>query len=159
MGNYFKLLRRAYVPEGAEAFNKPTTWNKEALMAKTKGKQVSLDTMVRYFMKTYNIATRKDVDKILDRIDRLEKLVLNVSSLKGQRLRGTRLGPPGVRARSVLTATDMVLGVTKRYKSGVGFKEIQSQTGFEEKKIRNIIFRLDKLGKIERVNRGTYRAV
>ena len=55
--------------------------------------------------------------------------------------------------------TDMVLDVIKRYKSGVGFKEIQSQTGFEEKKVRNIIFRLDKIGKIRRVSRGIYVAV
>ena len=114
-------------------------------MARKKGKQVSFDTMVKFFMKSYNIPTRKDVERIMERIDRLEKLVLNVASLKGQRLRGTEAGGSGNRTRSVLTATDMVLDVIKRYKKGVGFKEIQAQTGFEEKKIRNIIFRLDKL--------------
>jgi Fic family protein len=129
------------------------------MMTRKKGKQVSFDTMVKFFMKNYNIPTRKDVEKIMDRIDRLEKLVLNVSSLKGQRLRGTDMGGPGNRVRSVLTATDMVLDVIKRYKKGVGFKEIQAQTGFEEKKIRNIIFRLDKIGKIQRVGRGIYTIV
>lgn len=128
-------------------------------MNRKKGKQVSFDTMVKFFMKNYNIPTGKDVDKIIARIDRLEKLILNLSSLKGQRLRGTDLGGAGGRTRSVLTATDMVLDVIKRYKSGVGFKEIQTQTGFEEKKVRNIIFRLDKIGKIRRVSRGIYVAV
>ena len=128
-------------------------------MTRKKGKQVSFDTMVKFFMKNYNIPTRKDVDKIMARIDRLEKLVLNVSNLRGQRLRGTDMGGSGGRSRSVLTATDMVLDVIKRYKKGVGFKEIQAQTGFEEKKIRNIIFRLDKIGKIQRVGRGIYTAV
>ena len=128
-------------------------------MNRRKGKQVSFDTMVKIFMKSYNIPTRKDVDKIIARIDRLEKLILNVSALKGQRLRGTDMGFSGARAKSVLTATDMVLDVIRRYKNGVGFKEIQAQTGFEEKKIRNIIFRLDKIGKIKRVSRGIYVAV
>ena len=31
--------------------------------------------------------------------------------------------------------------------------------GFDEKKIRNIIFHLDKLGKIKRINRRNYLAV
>lgn len=128
-------------------------------MTRKKGKQVSFDTMVKFFMKNYNIPTRKDVDKIMARIDRLEKLVLNVSSLRGQRLRGTDASSTASRTRSVLTATDIVLDVIKRYKKGVGFKEIQTQTGFEEKKIRNIIFRLDKIGKIKRVGRGIYTAV
>lgn len=128
-------------------------------MTRRRGKQVSFDTMVKFFMKSYNIPTRKDVDKIIARIDRLEKLILNLSALKGQRLRGTDMGFAGGRAKSVLTATDMVLDVIRRYKNGVGFKEIQAQTGFEEKKIRNIIFRLDKIGKIKRISRGIYVAV
>lgn len=128
-------------------------------MARKKERQVSVDTMVRLFLKTYDIPTKKDLDKIITRLDRLEKLALNVSSLQGQRLRGTARRDAGKRARSVVTATDMVLDVTKRHRGGVGFKEIQSQTGFQEKTIRNIIFRLDKLGRIKRVNRGIYTAV
>ena len=128
-------------------------------MEKQKARRVSVDTMVRFFLKYYDIPTKKDVDKIIARIDRLEKLVLNVSSLQGKRMRGVgRRGSPG-QTLPVVTATDMVLDVTKKNKNGVGFKEIQSQTGFNEKKIRNIIFRLDKLGKIKRINRGIYTAV
>ena len=123
-------------------------------------RQVSVNSMVRLFLKTYDIPTKKDVDRIMDRIDRLEKLVLNVASMQDQRLRGTaRRTTGGRKPRPVVTATDMVLGVTKMHRSGVGFKEIQHQTGFGEKKIRNIIFRLDKLGKIKRVERGIYTAV
>ena len=85
--------------------------------------------------------------------------MLNVSSLQGKRLRGVGQRGSTGQPIPVVTATDMVLGVTKKYKNGVGFKEIQSQTGFDEKKIRNIIFRLDKLGKIKRINRGIYTAV
>ena len=127
-------------------------------MARKKGKQVSVDTMVRFFMRAYDIPTKRDVDKILARIDRLEQLVLNVSSQQGERMRGTAPSGSIGLALPVVTATDMVLDVTKRFKSGVGFKEIQAQTGFGEKKIRNIIFRLDKLGRIKRIERGVYTA-
>ena len=139
--------------------NHPVSPDKEAKMATKRKRQVSVDTMVRLFMKSYDIPTKKDIDKVLARIDRLEKLVLNVSSLQGKRLRGVgRRGSPG-QTLPVVTATDMVLDVTKKNKNGVCFKEIQSQTGFNEKKIQNIIFRLDKLGKIKRINRGIYTAV
>jgi hypothetical protein len=38
----------------------------------------------------------------------------------------------------------------------VGFADIKSRTGYEEKKLRNIIFRLNKIGKIKRKERGVY---
>jgi len=37
--------------------------------------------------------------------------------------------------------------------------DIQSQTGFEEKKIRNILYRLHRNGKIKRKSRGVYTVV
>ena len=39
-----------------------------------------------------------------------------------------------------------------------GFSDIQAKTGFGDKKIRNIIFRLNKIGKIKRKSRGIYIA-
>jgi predicted transcriptional regulator of viral defense system len=44
-----------------------------------------------------------------------------------------------------------------RYPEGIDFKTIMKTTGFEDKKLRNIIYRLDSLGKIERVRRGSYK--
>ena len=40
-----------------------------------KKKSVSFDAMVKFFMQHYNIPTKKDVDRIMDRLDRLEGLV------------------------------------------------------------------------------------
>ena len=42
---------------------------------------------------------------------------------------------------------------------GTDFATIQAKTDFDEKKIRNIIFRLNKIGKIKRKSRGIYIAV
>ena len=127
-------------------------------MDRKKAKRVSVDSMVRFFLKSYDIPTKKDVDKIIAHIDRLEKLVLNISSLQDPGLRGTAQRGSIGQPRSVVTATDMVLDITKRNRRGVSFKDIQSQTGFNEKKIRNIIYRLDKIGKIKRIVRGIYTA-
>ena len=119
-----------------------------------KTKNVSFDAMVKFFLRNYNIPTRKDVDKIITRLDRLEKQIKTLSSARGRR---SALGRPG-RGRAGITASDTVLEVINDYKEGVGFAEIQNRTGYNEKKIRNIIFRLDKIGKIKRISRGIYVA-
>ena len=125
-------------------------------MAKKRGKAVSFDAMVKYFMQTYQVPTRKDVDKLLERLDHLEKMI------KAAGGSGRTRRPPAEktsRAKAALSASDAVLEVIKAYKEGVGFGEIQEKTGFGEKKLRNIIFRLNKMDKIKRVGRGVYLAL
>jgi DNA-binding IclR family transcriptional regulator len=56
-------------------------------------------------------------------------------------------------------AADAVLDAIKRSKQGLKFADLQSKTGYPDKKIRNIIFRLNKLGKIKRHTRGVYVAL
>ena len=123
-------------------------------MARRKGKSVTFDAMVKFVIRQYNIPTRKDVDRLMVRLDRLEKLIKAGSPAKDRQIPRSGRGRPT--RRSAITASDTVLEVIGRFKNGVGFADIQAKTGFGEKKIRNIIFRLDKLGKIKRVNRGIY---
>ena len=126
-------------------------------MAKKKGKSVSFDAMVKFFMQYYNIPTRKDIDKLASQIDRLEKLIQK--SMDGGKDRWvSETGVKGKKTarKTTLTPSDMVLNVVKRFKNGAGFAQIQERTGFEDKKLRNIIFRLHKMGKIVRKSRGIY---
>ncbi len=127
-------------------------------MAKKKGKSVSFDAMVKFFMQHYNIPTKRDFDKLIERMDRLEKAI-KTSNLHGEiaHTAGSKSSKAVASAsRSAKSSTDMVLEVIKRSKKGVGFSEIQTRTGFGEKKLRNIIYRLHKTGKILRKNRGIY---
>ena len=59
---------------------------------------------------------------------------------------------------AALTATDRVLGIIKRSKKGVDAPTLIKKTGFEDKKIRNILFRAAKQGKIKKAGRGIYVA-
>ena len=120
-------------------------------MPRRKGKTVSFDAMVKFFMQNYNIPTKKDVDHLIARLDRLENLIK--SSMDSYNTR-TQIA----RRNTSLTAVDIVLDTVKRAKQGIDFAQIQAKTGFEEKKIRNIIFRLNKTGKIKRKSRGVYIA-
>ena len=57
------------------------------------------------------------------------------------------------------TATDTVLLVIKRSKNGVTTADIAEKTGYDRRKIANIIYTLRKLNKITSPSRGVYKKV
>jgi len=57
---------------------------------------------------------------------------------------------------SQLTATDQILQIVRRSRKGVDVPALKVKTGFDDKKVRNIIFRASKEGKIQKVGRGIY---
>ena len=125
-------------------------------MVKKKGKSVSFDAMVKFFMHNYDIPTKKDVDRLMAKLDHLETL-LRAAVPNHQKRGGAKKGDLDM-AGVPTTAIDIVYAVIKRFKEDVGVDEIQARTGYDKKKIRNIIFRLHKAGKIVRRRRGRYTA-
>ena len=121
-------------------------------MTKRKGKPVSFDAMVKFFMHNYNIPTKRDIDGLNDRLDRLEKLIKAMPPR-------TRRSAAKSNDASPASATETVLELIRRSKNGIGIAEVRKQTGYDDKKLRNIIFRLNKIEKIMRVSRGSYKAV
>jgi hypothetical protein len=55
-----------------------------------------------------------------------------------------------------VTATDAVFSIIEHSKDGVGTAAIKTQTGFKDKKIHNIIYKLKKQGKIKSKKKGVY---
>lgn len=118
-------------------------------MAKT----ANLDSMFKAVMKSYDLPSKQDIEKLSAKLDRIEKLIKQTS--------GKAAGAAGSKAkssidRSEMTASGAVLKVIKNSRKGADFSRIQLKTGFEDKKLRNIIFRLNKIGKIKRETRGLY---
>ena len=66
---------------------------------------------------------------------------------------------PARKKTSKLTDTDKFLNIIKRSKKGVTPQTLIKKTGFDDKKIRNMIFRATKMGKIKSVSRGIYVGV
>ncbi len=54
------------------------------------------------------------------------------------------------------TDTDKVLNIIKRSKKGVTTQTLIKKTGFDAKKIANMVFRATKMGKIKSVSKGVY---
>ncbi len=129
-------------------------------MTRKKGKAISFDAMVKFFMQSYEIPTKKDVERVVERLDRLEKMLKASGVSAGRRRTASRKPAAGVkvRGRSGDTAMQQVLQVITDLKQGAGFADIKAQTGFDDKKIRNVIYRLTKLQQIERKSRGVYVA-
>ena len=128
-------------------------------MIKKKGKAVSFDAMVKFFMQYYDLPTKTDIDKLADRLDRLDMLVREVvaGGAAGGRLTGAARRRKAGKPHAAMTAADTVYAALKTFKTGADLADIQAKTGFGEKKLRNIIFRLHKLGRIQRQSRGVYR--
>ena len=122
-------------------------------MPRKKGKSISFDAMVKFFLHTYDIPTKRDVEKLIARLDRLETLISSGPTTTAGRRKVGRKRNGGV------PAADAVLEAIKRSKQGLKFADIQAKTGYPDKKIRNIIFRLNKLSKIKRHSRGVYVAL
>jgi len=60
------------------------------------------------------------------------------------------------KAKPQATATEQILGIIKRFKKGVDVPTLKEKTGFDDKKVRNIVFRASKEGKIKKFGRGIY---
>ena len=107
--------------------------------------------MVKFFIQYYNIPTKEDVDRLMKKMDHLEKVVTRSTGIwNGRSVSSVKKTP--------ITSSDVTLKIIKRSRKGVGFPEIHAETGFEEKKLRNIIYNLHKMGKIVRRSHGVYIA-
>lgn len=126
-------------------------------MARKRRKPASFDAMVKLFIRNYDIPTRKDVDMLMAKLDRLESLI-KAGALAGNGKPGTGNGSQRRKNSKAGTASEAVFQIVKRSRGGVGFADIRSKTGFDEKKVRNTIYRLHSMGKIARKSRGVYVA-
>jgi len=114
----------------------------------------SFDAMVKFFQQHYNFATKQDINRLVEKIDQLEESIKD--ALMTPQKTNRPKAPPPQKNRAKQSASDTVLQVISNAKTGINFSEIKTKTGFEDKKLRNIIYRLGKLGKIKNKKRGIY---
>ncbi len=105
----------------------------------------------------------EETEKLIVEVDKMEKAKAKAVKKSKRRppvkLRAKKKArvkkPPARKARR-LTDTAQVLKIIKRHKRGIDLKKLRHRTGFQDNKIRDIVFRARKTGKIKRVNRGVY---
>jgi hypothetical protein len=63
-----------------------------------------------------------------------------------------------IRTAKTATAAEAIYQVIKSKKAGIDTSDLIKETDFEEKKVRNIIYKLKKQNKIKTAKRGVYVA-
>ena len=106
-------------------------------------------------------ALEKKMEKLLQTAEKGTK-AKTASKPKATRARTTR-AKAVKRAKTTarkkapqITATDQILRIVKRSKKGVDVPTLKKKTGFDDKKVRNIVFRASKEGRIKKSGRGIY---
>ena len=98
-------------------------------------------------------ALNKDVKALRNKID---KLLASAGKKAKTGKRAPVKKTPAKKRPAKLTATDKVLKIIKGSKKGVDGRTLMKKTGFNEKKVWNILHRVYKQGRIQRAGRGMY---
>ena len=103
-------------------------------------------------------ALEKKLEKLITAFDKDKKVKAKPAVKKAapKKRRAPAKKAVTKKKRLKMTATDKVLCIIRRSKKGVNVSTIKTKTGFDDKKVRNIIFRTTKEGKIKKVGRGVY---
>jgi hypothetical protein len=97
------------------------------------------------------------ISKDLEKMSRqIQKLTSSIAKEKGTAQRAS-MPKPVAPNKGKKSGTQTVLDMIKKSKTGIDAGTLIKKTGFEDKKIRNIIFKAWKEEKIERVGRGVYK--
>ncbi|PIE61079.1 MAG: hypothetical protein CSA29_05230 [Desulfobacterales bacterium] len=109
------------------------------------------EQFIKILFHRLDIPSMEDIRRLNARLDNLEQLMYRKRSLES--------GKKGIRPKRKKSASAIVLEIIGHHPDGTDFKTIKAATGFDDKKLRNIIFRLFSNKKIERVKRGVYRVL
>jgi hypothetical protein len=111
-------------------------------------------------------ALQKDITAIGKKLDALLKAVekggrakvAKASKAKAVKAKPAKKAPkaPAKKKAVEVTATDQVLNIINRLKKGVDTATLMKKTGFNQKKVANILYRSFKAGKIKRADKGIY---
>ena len=106
-------------------------------------------------------ALAKKTERLVKAVDKLEKAKASGKQKTKTKAKTTKKAPAkktSAKKAAALTATDQVINIIKRAKEGIDIPTLIKKTGFEDKTIRNIVFKASKQGEIKRAGRGIYVA-
>jgi cell division septum initiation protein DivIVA len=100
---------------------------------------------------------QKKIDSFIKAIETGEKSQTKVTKAsKAKALKAKTKKAPTKKKAAKVTATDQVLNIINSSKNGVGAATLMKKTGFNQKKVTNILQRTFKAGKIKRAAKGIY---
>ena len=105
-------------------------------------------------------ALAKKTESLLKAVDKLDKpKAAKKPKSKPSKAKAPMKAPvkkAAVKKVAPVTAVDTVLAIIKRYKKGVNTETLVKKTGYNQKKISNLVYKLRKQGKIKSPEKGIY---
>ena len=98
-------------------------------------------------------AIKLKVDNLIAAVEKSETKIAKPAKAKATKAKPAKKAP---KVPAKVTATDEVLKIINRSKKGVDTATLMKKTGFDQKKVRNILNRTFKQGKIQRADKGVY---
>ena len=106
-------------------------------------------------------AIKLKVDNLIEAVEKSETKVAKPSKAKAVKAQPAKKAAKApVKEKAVkVSATDLVLNFINGSEKGIDAPTLVKETGFNQKKVTNILQRTLKLGKIQRAERGIYVGV
>lgn len=103
-----------------------------------------------------------DISDLVDRLENIEKQIFEINQRTALAITIETDKVKGIRKKKQnkipFKKSDLVIDFYEKNKGrAVSFKELKEKLPLEDKVLRNIVFRLKKLGKIKQVERGEYK--
>lgn len=100
-------------------------------------------------------AVNKELAALIKKTDALMSAVDKIGTQKTEK-KTKEKKVPAAKKTATKSAFDTVLGIVGRYRKGVTVTRIQELTGYDAKKIANIVYKGKKRGQIKSVDKGVY---
>jgi seryl-tRNA synthetase len=100
-------------------------------------------------------AVNKELTALIKKTEALMKAVDKIGTQKTEQ-KPKEKKVSAVKKTGTKTAFDTVMGVIYRYRKGVSVARMQEITGYDAKKIANIVFKGKKRGQIKSIDKGVY---
>jgi len=111
----------------------------------------NFESLISGFLSKLELATKSDVQSLMERIDHLEQMIASVATDSGIRKKQESKSAANQRI------SEQVLEILSNKDSPMTYAQLKEVSDFDEKALRNVIYRLNKLGRIETVRRGQYK--
>jgi type II secretory pathway component PulF len=100
-------------------------------------------------------AINKELATLIKKTEALMSAVDKIGTQKTEK-KSKEKKVPTAKKTATKSAFDTVLGIVGRYRKGVNVTRIQELTGYDAKKIANIVYKGKKRGQIKSIDKGVY---
>jgi putative endonuclease len=133
--------------------------DKKIFELKRKENEMTIKKDLQALRKDFK-ALEEKMEKLIAAVEKSEKPAagkkVTAKSVKAKPTRKAPAKKAAAKKATKMTATDQVLQILNGRKKGVDVATLMKKTGFDIKKIQNILHRTYKMGKIKRVGKGIY---